>query len=117
MAAGGWSRNSIWLANLSFALMCPLGAISFVFGLDSFFGEQHIVLGCSLAFAAGVFLCISLADLLPEVAFHTHDRLRLTLALALGVALAWGIGFLEPKHAHEHHDHGSHGEHAHDHTH
>jgi zinc and cadmium transporter len=118
MAAGGWSRDSIWLANLGFALMCPLGAICFVFGVDTFFGEQqHIVLGCALAFAAGVFLCISLADLLPEVAFHTHDRLRLTLALALGVALAWGIGFLEPKHAHDHHDHGSHGERAYDQAH
>ncbi|MCI0358921.1 MAG: ZIP family metal transporter [Planctomycetaceae bacterium] len=106
MAAGGWSRTSIALANLGFALMCPLGAIGFLLGLDGFLGEQYFVLGCSLAFAAGVFLCISLADLLPEVAFHTHDRVRLTLALALGVALAWAIGFLEPKHAHEYHHHG-----------
>jgi len=114
MAAGGWSRASIGLANVGFALMCPLGAIGFVLGLDSFLGEQDFVLGCALAFAAGVFLCISLADLLPEVAFHTHDRLRLTLALALGVALAWGIGFLEPRHAHEHDDHSSQSEHAHE---
>jgi zinc and cadmium transporter len=107
-ASGRWSRESIWLANFCFALMCPLGAIGFVFGLGAILGEQHVVIGCALAFAAGVFLCISLADLLPEVAFHAHDRLRLTLALALGVALAWGIGFLEPKHAHGPHDH-SHG--------
>lgn len=100
MAAGGWSKRDISLANVAFALMCPLGAIGFVFGLDVVFGQQQLVLGCALAFAAGVFLCISLADLLPEVAFHTHDRLRLTLALALGVAIAWGIGFLEPKHKH-----------------
>jgi zinc and cadmium transporter len=118
MAAGGWSRNSIGLANLGFAMMCPLGALGFLFGLDTFFGEQqHIILGCALALAAGVFLCISLADLLPEVAFHTHDRLRLTLALALGVALAWGIGFLEPRHAHDHHHHDSQGEQGHDHAH
>ena len=110
MAAGGWSKLHIWLANFGFALMCPLGAIGFVLGLQTLFGEQQFVLGCALAFAAGVFLCISLADLLPEVAFHTHDRSRLTMALALGVALAWGIGFLEPHHAHGPHEHGGHGQ-------
>ncbi len=99
-ASGRWPAKTIWLANAGFALMCPLGALGFVFGLDALLGEQHLVVGCALAFAAGVFLCISLADLLPEVAFHAHDRGRLTLALALGIALAWGIGFLEPKHTH-----------------
>ncbi|MEX2176613.1 MAG: ZIP family metal transporter [Pirellulaceae bacterium] len=119
MAAGGWRKQDIWLANIGFALMCPLGAIGFVFGLGSLLGEQHIVIGCALGFAAGVFLCISLADLLPEVAFHAHDRLRLTLALALGILLAWGIGFLEPDHAHHHHAGEAQGtsEPAHDHDH
>lgn len=106
MKAGGWSRQDIWLANIGFAVMCPIGAIGFTFGLARLFGEQHVIVGCALAFAAGVFLCISLADLLPEVAFHTHDRLQLTLALLLGIALAWGIGKLEPKHTHEPHGHG-----------
>jgi len=69
------------------------------------------VLGCALAFAAGVFLCIALADLLPEVAFHAHDRVQLTLALILGIVLAWCIGFLEPEHSHELHEHHA-GEHA-----
>ena len=63
---------------------------------DGLFAEQHIVIGCALAFAAGVFLCIALADLLPEVAFHAHDRFRLTLALFLGIALAWASAFLSP---------------------
>ena len=112
-ASGRWSAKDIWIANLVFALMCPLGALSFVFGLDTLLGQQQLVVGCALAFAAGVFLCISLADLLPEVAFHTHDRVRLTLALALGIALAWGIGFLEPKHTHKPHQHNSHVDHAH----
>lgn len=103
MAAGGWKRGDIRLANVVFSLMCPLGALAFVFGLAGLFAEQHVTVGCALAFAAGVFLCISLADLLPEVAFHTHDRVRLTLALFAGIALAWVIGFLEPKHTHEVH--------------
>lgn len=111
MAAGGWKKSDIRWANGIFALMCPLGALAFVFGLAGLFSEQHVAVGCALAFAAGVFLCISLADLLPEVAFHTHDRVYLTLALVLGVALAWAIGFLEPAHTHEVHGH------AHEHEH
>jgi zinc and cadmium transporter len=103
MAAGGWSRGDIRLANGIFAVMCPLGAVGFVFGLTELFAEQHLMIGCSLAFAAGVFLCISLADLLPEVAFHAHDRARLTTALLLGITLAWAVGFLESEHTHHTH--------------
>jgi zinc and cadmium transporter len=102
MAAGGWSPRAIHLANGGFAILCPIGAIGSVWGLTGFFAEQHLALGCALAFAAGVFLCIALADLLPEVAFHAHDRLGLTLALLLGIGLAWSIRFFEPEHAHEH---------------
>lgn len=101
MAAGGWSKRDTWLANIGFALMCPIGAIVFVSGVGSFGGgNQALVIGCALAFSAGVFLCISLADLLPELAFHAHDRFPLTALLLLGVLAAWGIGFLEPHHAH-----------------
>jgi zinc and cadmium transporter len=105
MAAGGWKKSDVLLANIAFAVMCPLGAVAFVTGLAGLFTEQNVAIGCALAFAAGVFLCISLADLLPEVAFHTHDRVNLTLALFLGIALAWGIGFLEPAHSHQPHGH------------
>jgi zinc and cadmium transporter len=105
MAAGGWSRQAILMANGCFALMCPLGVVASVWGLTGLFGDSHVALGCALAFAAGVFLCIALADLLPEVAFHAHDRFWLTFALFGGIALAWGIGFMEPEHAHEPHDH------------
>ena len=104
MAAGHWSRGSIQLANALFALMCPLGAVAAAWGFAGLAHEQHLVLGCALAFAAGVFLCIALADLLPEVAFHAHDRMQLTAALLAGILLAWGIGFLEPEHAHETHE-------------
>lgn len=106
MAAGGWSKKSAWTANVVFSLMCPLGALAFVLGVSRWVDAQHMIVGCALAFAAGVFLCISLADLLPEVTFHTHDRFRLTTFLLLGMGLAWGIGFLEPSHSHSHqHDH------------
>lgn len=102
MAAGGWSKRAAWTANVAFAMMCPLGALAFVFGVSQWVDRQALIVGCALAFAAGVFLCISLADLLPEVTFHTHDRFRLTTFLLLGVGLAWGIGFLEPAHRHTH---------------
>jgi zinc and cadmium transporter len=106
MAAGGWSRTAIHLANGAFALLCPLAAVAAVFGLASLHNQHSLALGCALAFAAGVFLCIALADLLPEVAFHTHDRLQLTVSLLLGIALAWSIGLFEPHHSHSHDQHG-----------
>ena len=96
MKAGGWSRQDIWLANIGFAVMCPIGAIGFTFGLARLFGEQHVIVGCALAFAAGVFLCISMSDLLPEIEFHAHDRFWLTVTLVAGVAAAMCLSLLEP---------------------
>jgi zinc and cadmium transporter len=107
MAAGGWTRRAIHLANVGFAVICPLAAIASVWQLSGLPAGQHAALGCALAFAAGVFLCIALADLLPEVAFHAHDRLWLTIALLGGIALAWCIGLVEPNHLHEAPEHGA----------
>jgi zinc and cadmium transporter len=103
MAAGGWSRAARHAASAAFALFCPLGAVLFVLGVDKFTGNQTLLVGCALAFSAGVFLCIALSDLLPEMEFHSHSRIPLTVALLTGVALAWGIGFAESEHAHTHH--------------
>tara|TARA_R110002095_G_scaffold199125_2_gene178833 strand:- start:2477 stop:3631 length:1155 start_codon:yes stop_codon:yes gene_type:complete len=122
MAAGGWSAGWRNAVNLGFALMCPLGALLFFLGVQQFSENQHVIIGCALAFSAGVFLCISLGDLLPEMEFHSHNRFRLSFVLLLGIALAYGIGFLEPAHVH---DHGSHAPgssnpaagHSHDHSH
>lgn len=100
MILGGWSRAWQGAVNLGFALMCPLGAFAFVFGLEQFTGHQEIIVGCALAFAAGVFLCISLGDLLPEMEFHSHNRVPLSIALITGIALAWAIRYLEPSHLH-----------------
>ncbi len=102
MSAAGWStawRNAI---NIGFAMVCPIGAALFFFGLNRFSGSQAVIVGCSLAFSAGVFLCISLGDLLPEIQFHSHNRIPLTAALLVGVGLAFAIRFLEPAHAHDH---------------
>ncbi|MDB4743826.1 ZIP family metal transporter, partial [Planctomicrobium sp.] len=58
------------------------------------------IVGSMLAFAAGVFICIALSDLLPEMEFHSHHRVPLSLALLAGIALAWMIRYLEPVNVH-----------------
>lgn len=101
MSSHHWSVTARLLASAGFALMCPLGALLFVLGLGRFSGSEEFILGGALAFSAGVFLCISLSDLLPEMEFHSHHRLLLSTALLAGVGLAWILHLLEP------HDHGS----------
>jgi len=108
MAASGYRPLARTIVNISFASLCPLGAALFVLGVQQLAGRQEQVVGSALAFSAGVFLCIALSDLLPEMEFHSHNRLRLTAALLVGVAVAWGIGYLEPAHVHSHHNHGGH---------
>jgi zinc and cadmium transporter len=100
MAARGWDIRKQWTANIVFSLMCPLGAIVFAVGVDQFADYQQTTLGLALAFSAGIFLCISLGDLLPEVHFHSHDRLKLSAMLLLGVAIAFLIERM-PGHNHQ----------------
>ncbi len=99
MASSGWSRGWRLGANATFAAMCPIGILLF-FAVDRTLTADGFFIGAALAFSAGVFLCISLGDLLPEIHFHHHDRVQLSLALLFGVLLAWGLTFVEP------HDHG-----------
>lgn len=100
MAAGGWSRAAQMTTNIMFALMCPLGALLFFFSVDILADSRNYVVAAALAFSAGAFICIALSDLLPEVHFHSHDRVKLTLAFLLGIALAYGIGSVEPAGVH-----------------
>jgi zinc and cadmium transporter len=101
--AGGGSLRKVNVVNVGFALMGPVGAAVFWLSGGGLGGVSHQSVGMVLAFAAGVFLCVALADILPEVRFHAHDRLSLSVALLLGVALAWMIGWVEPDAAHEGH--------------
>jgi zinc and cadmium transporter len=94
MARGGWSMRARHLVNGFFALAIPLGAGAFYIGVSGD-GAASPAIGYALAFAAGIFICISLSDLLPELQFHHHDRLKLTIALMLGLAVAYGVGHLE----------------------
>jgi zinc and cadmium transporter len=96
MAASGCSRFSRHLINTLFAFVTPVGAVLFAAGVSRFAAGNPLVLGNSLAFCAGTFLCIAGVGLLPEMQFHSHDRVKLSLALAAGVAVAVLIGVLEP---------------------
>ncbi len=123
LAAAGASAARRHVMNAVFAAIVPLGAAAFALGVR---GDGAGILGLALAFSAGTFLCIAAADLLPELQFHSHDRLGLTAALVAGLGIAWGIGRLEAAtHSHEHgaactdpsHDHGAGHDHDHDHNH
>ena len=101
MAASGCSRFSRHVLNGLFALATPLGAILFYAGASEVIGSNPAFLGGALAFCAGTFLCIACADLLPELQFHSHDRLKLSVALAAGLAVAVLIGQFESS-GHDH---------------
>jgi len=115
MLNAGVSSRGRGIANAFYALVVPLGAVAFLASLRVFGGHQETIIGVAMALAAGAFLCIAAADLLPEVQFHSHDRVLLTMSLALGLAIAWGITVMErSSHAHAHtHAHAteSHGGH------
>ncbi|MEM9644779.1 MAG: ZIP family metal transporter [Planctomycetota bacterium] len=128
MSRQNWSASAQWVVNIVFSLACPIGAIAFYFGVSGLV-DNPALLGWGLAASAGFFIGIALADLLPEVAFHDHDRGKLTATFLLGIAIAVGVENL-PGHSHEqtgrheidHSDHhhqdqpDDHG-HAHDHPH
>ncbi|WP_437191772.1 ZIP family metal transporter [Planctomicrobium sp. SH527] len=101
MQASHWPARWQFIVNAGFAMMCPLGAILFLVTSNWLLEQQPLLIGGMLAFSAGVFLCISLSDLLPEMEFHSHHRIPLSIALLLGIALAWGIHFLEPTSVHQ----------------
>ena len=104
MTVAGRSRSSRILVNVLFALITPAGVlIGWMIAMDPGEGAPSW-LGPALGFAVGMFLCVSLSDLLPELQFHRHDRVLLSLALCLGLAVAWGASQF---HDHEHGDQGS----------
>ena len=92
MISEGCSRSMQQVVNLLFALVTPLAALFFYMGIASIAQTNPVFQGNALAFCAGTFLCIACADLLPELQFHTHDRLKLTLSLLVGLSVAFLLG-------------------------
>ena len=97
MLRGGSSPRSALVVNLGFGLMIPVGVVFFavgMFGLGSSSASSWTA--GALAFSAGTFLCIALSDLLPELQFHSHDRLKLSVALLAGFALMAVTAAIDP---------------------
>jgi zinc and cadmium transporter len=113
MISAGATRGLRTAVNVGYATVVPLGAACFLASLPLFGGQQEVTVGIALALAGGAFVCIAAADLLPEVQFHSHDRLLLTSALMLGLGLAWGMTVAE-RSTHGPNGHGQ-GHHHHEH--
>lgn len=97
MLEAGAPRRYTHLMNLAFALMIPAGVALFWLGTRSGLPiSPELWTSTALAFSAGTFLCIALSDLLPELQFHSHDRLPLSVALLTGFALMAGTAIFEP---------------------
>ena len=97
MLRAGSARRVALLVNLGFGLMIPAGAAFFVLGSSAMGpGSPPFWTAGALAFSAGTFLCIALSDLLPELQFHSHDRMKLSLALLAGFALMAAASAIEP---------------------
>jgi zinc and cadmium transporter len=97
LRAEGYSRPRALLMNAAFALMVPLGALSFVvlravIRVDTF-------TSIALAGSAGTFLHLSLSDILPDVHRRGVAKWRLTIAVIAGLALMGALRFLRHGHA------------------
>ena len=87
-----FTTKARYLANFTYAATCPIFAILSYYLSGVFVsGDSSQILGYSMAFVTGVFLTISLSDLLPEIHFHRHDRGKLICALLVGVCLAYAL--------------------------
>lgn len=96
MLRAGVPRWLAHLVNLGFALMVPGGIALFYLGMGLVGPEiAKSWTAAALSFSAGTFLCISLSDLLPELQFHSHDRLKLSIALLGGVGLMAAAAIFE----------------------
>lgn len=98
MRSAGYGARSCRLANLGFALLCPVVALATFWAVGELGvseGPGSALAGYVLCFAAGAFLCIALSDLLPEIQFHTHDRVKLITTFLVGIALAYALHFVE----------------------
>ncbi len=100
MREKGFSARRQLLLLLTYALICPIVVVLVLF---SGFGNNipPSLISAVLAFSAGIFLCIALSDLLPEIHFHDHDRGKMTLMLLIGIGLSLLLGMVESDHRHE----------------
>lgn len=103
MNLAGVSSFVRWIVLVGYALICPLVAGLILWGVAPL-ASSGLYVGAALAFSSGVFICIALSDLLPEVHFHSHDKVKMTMVLLMGIGLALLIVSIEPEGRH----HGTH---------
>jgi zinc and cadmium transporter len=76
-----------WVATILYALVTPVGILlAWAIGSGA---DVEAWAAPVVAITAGILLCIALSDILPELQFHSHDRLLLSAALAVGLWIAW----------------------------
>lgn len=97
MKHSGFQKKVLWLTNVGFALICPVGALLLLFFLREILHDYEYVLGFVLSVISGAFLCIALADLLPEAFRHRHDRVKIFIAFLCGVLLIFLFGLFTPE--------------------
>ncbi len=87
---GGWSKRRALLFNFISALTFPLG------GLVTYFLSHHINFEFLIPFAAGNFIYIASADLIPEIKSTKSMRQALIhlLYFVLGLGVLWSIRYL-----------------------
>jgi zinc and cadmium transporter len=81
------SGRARWTAAILYALVTPVGILlAWVIGSGV---DVEVWAAPVVAITAGILLCIALSDILPELQFHSHDRLLLSTALVVGLWIAW----------------------------
>jgi zinc and cadmium transporter len=100
----GYRRRRMFWVQMAFATMNPLGGLIILLGGKWMSGTmESSFTGVTIALTAGTFICISLGDLLPEVQFHTHDRLKLAASLLVGLGIIYAASAIEQRSgAHQH---------------
>jgi zinc and cadmium transporter len=75
-----------WLATLLYAAVTPIGILlTWSIGGST---DLSAWAAPAVAVTAGLLLCVALSDILPELQYHTHDRLLLSVALIAGLLIA-----------------------------
>ena len=101
MRQRGVSTQLQWLLLGAYALVCPAVVASLLLVLNNLGIVTPGLMAAALGFSCGVFLCVALSDLLPEIHFHDHDRGKMAGMLLVGVGLSLLIGVFEPAHRHQ----------------
>lgn len=93
-----WSRRRTLLLCFAFSLAVPLGAALY-FGASGYL-DRATFAPRALAFSAGSFLHLAVADLIPDLHRNRTARLPLSLALIAGIGVMLALSWALPDHGH-----------------